>query len=352
MHDADRQETKSEPQQWPDEFDVELSDLPPATRSHHLLLRLHTLRENLRTTGQAAVERVREATQEAHQEMADEFDVEFSDLPPTLRSHYRLLQLLALKERLLAFMRPAQRRNDNELTTQSAGLPVHVRHPVRARVGKTLSALGLCATLLVLLLGNAPDLRNRLFSLFQPSPSASTQTTLTYSSFGIITIDDTPVAGIQRRLERHPATCPQTSTLQNFDPPLAMSGLGGSPLWVTGFTGSPATLVHLAPAPVPFPGWYQTMTFFIKAGTEAPILLQGGSQAGNESLAFSDPESTDPISAVFTIDLNNLGTSSYYVSQGEWEVTAINLYLPRAGCYSLQANWAGGTWTVYFAAGR
>jgi hypothetical protein len=37
---------------------------------------------------------------------------------------------------------------------------------------------------------------------------------------------------------------------------------------------------------------------------------------------------------------------------GEFSIWFDVLYLPGAGCYTLQASWPGGGWIVNFAAGR
>lgn len=361
MHDADRQKTSDiKRQELLDEFEVELSDLPPSERSHYALLRLNRLRETLRTTGQMAFERVRDAMQETRQaerqETNDEFEIEFSDLPPSRRSHYWLMRLLTLKERFQAFIRPARQAQSAEQAARN------VRHPVRARVGQTFSALALCATLLVLLLGNAPDLRNRLLGFFQQAAPTATPATssFTYSSIRVIVNGqngssvvigvDTPGTVGTGELGAHPSTCPKANSLQNFDAPLELPGVGAGPLWMTGFSGPTATIVHLAPAPDAAPGWYETLTLFIRKGATTPIMLQGGSQTSGDVLEFSDPQSLAPVDTTFTLDP---GTTTHdYRPQGEWEATSMNIYVPRAGCYYLQASWPGSTWMIYFAAGR
>ena len=44
--------------------------------------------------------------------------------------------------------------------------------------------------------------------------------------------------------------------------------------------------------------------------------------------------------------------SNHTTDDQQWNIRPINLYISQAGCYYLQASWDGGSWMVYFAAGR
>ncbi len=44
--------------------------------------------------------------------------------------------------------------------------------------------------------------------------------------------------------------------------------------------------------------------------------------------------------------------SNHTTDDQQWNMQPINLYIFQAGCYYLQASWDGGSWVVFFAAGR
>jgi|SRR5579885_48206 hypothetical protein len=349
------------------EFDVEISDLPPDKRSHFLLLKLANVRRRGRLAAQAfahlilhafAASRASSAQEEARED--EQFALEISDLPPSSRSHYLLLRLSALRARVRAllpfFPRPASQQRAPLTRTQR-----------RVRIGRALTTLGLCAALLVLLAGNVPDLRTRFLTLFQaPAPAATS--TSTYSSISILPIGKGQ--GVPIIVERHglpgspaqgtpgplPAVCPQASNLQSFMTPLDPPGVGGGPIWLTGFVGPTAALVDLQPLDTSLSsppgqkiGWYEGITVFIQRGFSGIITLRGLSQepggqvffASNNVLNFSDAMVLDSS----TFHLENVPNGS------EWQVTSINLIVPFAGCYTLEAAWPGGSWFAYFAAG-
>jgi hypothetical protein len=365
MDDADRQDHNvSEQQELLDEFEVELSDLPPSSRSHYLLLRLTALQKSLHETRQTVFAQTRARATQQSEITEDEFEVEFSELPPSSRSHYQLIWLVALKRRLLASIRG----NESERAAPShrATLPILARRSRRARIGQVLTTFGMCAALLVLLLGNAPDLRNQLAGLLHPpasTPTSVADISTTYSSVQIIhvlTTRTTRVAGhdTPTAFGSLPATCPRGTTLQRFLTSIDPPGLGGGPLWITGFDGPVAILRGLTPSPpdtslplgVVKNYWYTTLTLFIQKGYEGSIVLQGGEQNSGETLLFSDPELLNTHFAAY-IDLQDPTIQHLLISNGSWEMLSLRIHIPTAGCYYLQANWPTDSWTDYFAAG-
>src|SRR5581483_6351677 len=270
------------------EFDVEISDLPPDRRSHFLLLKL----VDAQRRGQAAAQTFVGATlstftagvernDEKDPRMDEQFALEISDLPPSTRSHYLLLKLTALRARvqtMLPFLRSPVDRPRAPLT----------RARRRMRIGRALTALGLCAVLVLLLVGNVPDLRAQLLTLLRAPAPASTPVTSTSfrSSISIFPIDQ----GVPIIVERHgppaspvqatpgplPMSCPQASNLEPFMTPPdptglgggLSGGLGGGPLWLTGFAGPTAALVDLQPLATSLSqghpiGWYESLTVFM-----------------------------------------------------------------------------------------
>jgi hypothetical protein len=346
------------------EFDVEISDLPPDKRSHFLLLKLANARRRGRIAAQALARATlqaaaaRDAEEEPRED--EQFALEISDLPPDRRSHYLLLRLAALKARARALLPFFPQR------AHQAHVPL-TRTQRRARIARALTTLGLCAALLVLLAGNVPDLRTRFLSLFRAPTPVTTSSSISSSAaiFPIGNGQGVPIIverrGLVGRPARNtpgplPAVCPRASNLQSFMTPLDPPGLGGGPIWLTGFAGPTAALVDLQPLETSLSsppgqriGWYEGVTVFIQRGFSGIITLRGLSQdpggqvlfANNNVLDFSDVMVLDSS----TFHLENVPNGS------AWLVTSVNLIVPFAGCYALEAAWPGGSWFAYFAAG-
>jgi hypothetical protein len=352
-----------------DEFDVEISDLPPDKRSHFLLLKLANTRRRGRMAAQTfarlmlnafAASRTSDAQEEARED--EQFALEISNLPPSARSHYLLLKLEEMKARVRALLPFSPRPAGHP------GAPL-TRPQRRMRIGRAMTALGLCATLLVLLIGNVPDLRTRFLTLFQaPAPAATSSTSIS-SSASIFTFG-TDQQGVPIIVERHglpgsqargrpgplPAVCPKASNLQSFMTPLDPPGVGGGPIWLTGFVGPTAALVDLQPLATSLSnppgekiGWYEGVTVFIQRGFSGLITLRGLSQEPGGQVFFA---SNNPLNFSDTMVLDSSTFHLEKVPNGsEWQVTSINLIVPFAGCYTLEAAWPGGSWFAYFAAG-
>jgi hypothetical protein len=338
-------------------LDVQISDLPPATRSHYLLLRLVEFNRRgqgiLQTCARSMQRTVVALTRrdDGTGPTEDEWFVfEISDLPPTTRSHYLLLRLTALKARLFFRSPPGQR--PTPLT----------RTWYRLRIGQVLTVLGLCASLALLLIGNVPDLRTQLRTLLRPSTPTATPTAA--ASVGSLE------QGVPIIVERHglpeqhtqgtpgplPAICPQASTLQPFMTPLDPPGLGDGPVWITGFVGPTASLVDLQPLGTSLShpqgqtvGWYEGLAVFVQRGFTGTITLQGESQGPGGQVFFAG-DNILSFNSVFDLDLSALRLHSF-PSGSQWLVTSLNLIVLFAGCYNLQAFWSTGKWSRYFAAG-
>lgn len=346
------------------EFDIEISDLPPDRRSHFLLLKLADVRRRGQTFVRAALHTfaadVKDSAEVSPGE-DEQFALEISDLPPSTRSHFLLLRLLALKARVRALL-PFRQRLDSQ---QRAPL---TRAQRRLRIGRALTALGLCAVLLLLLAGNVPDLRARLLTVFQPSTPAPAATSApVHAPTSIFSLGQ----GVPIIVERHgqalspaqgtpgplPTFCPQASTLQSFMTPLDPPGVGGGPVWLSGFVGPTAALVDLQPLGTSLShpqgqaiGWYEGLAVFIQRGFNGKITLRGESQ-GPGGLVFFAGDNILDFAPALTLDSNAFRLESA-PSGTEWLVTSINIIVPFAGCYTLTASWSDGSWSEYFAAGN
>ena len=300
---------------------------------------------------------------ETQRHAEDNVDIEISDLPPSARSHYLLLKLIALQARLrtkLAGLRRARGVSGNA----AAALPL-TRRQRRARIGQALTALGLCAALLVLLIGNVPNLRTRLVGLFEPPAPTPTPALVAYGS---ILTKNQSAAIIVKRPNSHlpnpaqgspgalPATCPQISPLKTFLTTLDPPGLGSGPLWLSGFDGPTAALLNLQPVktslsqpPGAIYGWYETLAVFVQRGFTGSLVLHGESQSKNGEVEFSYPNSLS-FAPDLILSLDD-PAGLHFIDNGQWEMTTVNVLVPTAGCYALHTAWSSYSWTQYFAAG-
>lgn len=370
MHDAEHQDSYEI--ESLDEFEVELSDLPPSSRSHYMLLRLHTLKNGLRATHQAFFASDEPAgsqiTSTGSQD--DEDEVEISDLPPSTRSHYRLLRLIALKKRLLASIQqffargPGNPRADT-VSPPRASQRTRGWRPTRARVGQVLTTFGICAALLILLLGNDPALPNRLSALVHSAttPASTANGTIVYTSVQIVNVNSAGATPIDTRIHADspgplPTACPQANTLHQFPPSFnaPSPGIGNGLLWVIGFTGPAAALSNLRHIPPSLQiqegfQWAATLDLFIEKGYNENFTLQGEDQLSGVNLQFSDINMR-VAGPLFSFGLQNLATQPLLIDDGPWDILPVNVYLPGAGCYFLEIDWSNGSQMIYFAAGR
>ena len=301
-----------------------------------------------------------EATNDAH---VNDFDLEISDLPPTERHHYTLIKLAALFQRLRAALTGSKYAEPPD--DAAARL---ARRKRRGKIGRSLTAVGLCAALLLLLVGNAPALRTRFLGFLTQPASTPTPVPagLAFSSQRSVPIIvggryNIPNRQNQSPLGSLPATCPRASMLQFFltpFDPLDPLGLGNGPLWITGFVGPTAALMSLQPFGASFAhppgsivGWYENLAIFLQKGFPDTIILQGQSQDSGNPVLFA---SAGSLNFSPTLVLNTQHSSAQQpILDGSWEIISINLFVPDAGCYALQASWPHNTsWLYYFAAGK
>jgi hypothetical protein len=161
-----------------------------------------------------------------------------------------------------------------------------------------------------------------------------------------------------------PATCPQGSPLVDFDPAAIIPGVGGSDVWlvVGAFIGSHgsgsgqraiAEIGSFRPSDYTRFGWPVQVMVLVKSDLTQTITLTGRDLRTGYSLWLSPeantPGSIEEATPVATIDPIQPMAST---SDGLWHIWFGVLYLPGAGCYTAQASWPAGGWTVTFAAGR
>ncbi len=170
-------------------------------------------------------------------------------------------------------------------------------------------------------------------SAIQPSSIALTATA---------TINISPPA-VEVPLGQLPNTCPRgpepMSVTGRYGP-----GIGGYPLWVAGFAPPYASLVWLgAGEPMKY-GWPFKVGWVAKRTYTGTVRIRGADLANGQPLWFNINQ-VDSISPIL-----NLSGATTLQFDG-WTDFPSYVYIPRAGCYSLEAEWEGGMWRVSFAAG-
>jgi len=159
------------------------------------------------------------------------------------------------------------------------------------------------------------------------------------------------VISVQDNLGPVPQNCPQ-NTPQGPDSPPFPSFVGGTPLWITGFDGSSTTLTHLKHAKQLELGWFQQITLVLQSNYAGDVMLQGGDMNDNAPLFFDTVPADQGLTALLTLKSTDSSLSNHTAGDQSWISFTTNVYVPAAGCYYLSAEWADGSWTVYFAAGK
>src|SRR6185312_16165260 len=165
-------------------------------------------------------------------------------------------------------------------------------------------------------------------------------------------IDGTPqVVSVQDSLGPVPQDCPQ-NTAQSLDAPPFPSAIGGRPLWITGFDGPGASLTHLKRAKQPGLGWYQQITLLLASNYPSAVEIRGADIHNNAPILFESIPYDQSLTAFLMLDPADPSFSNHTIGDQSWIVMTTKLYVPASGCYSISAQWNGGNWTAYFAAGK
>jgi hypothetical protein len=126
-------------------------------------------------------------------------------------------------------------------------------------------------------------------------------------------------------------------------------GIGGYPAWAVGFGGpvawrSAGGIVGQQPTQY---GWPEKVLWVVKRSYPGSVRLRGANLADGVPLWF---EIGGRREATVAPVLKALEPAIPYQTEG-WAEFPSYLYIPRAGCYTLEAEWEGGFWRVIFAAG-
>jgi hypothetical protein len=164
-----------------------------------------------------------------------------------------------------------------------------------------------------------------------------------------------------------PPNCPPSASLVPFAPDAIIPGVGGPDVWLVAgsfyFSGSPSAptqtqthaIAHLGSlsrsAYTPY-GWPVLVQVLVASGFTQAITVTGNDLHTGYPLWLAPGPNPVPAAAapIFTTTPRQ-PEGSVGDAQQSWNIWFGALYLPGAGCYTLQASWPGGGWTVHFAAG-
>lgn len=234
-----------------------------------------------------------------------------------------------------------------------------------ARFARTVALVGLALVVtLDVLLANSPRLRAGIGTSLAGPTASPTESRFTIVSSGSVQITfatvipsptpfptPTPFAP---PLGAIPTNCTPSATQPSVGG-FGATAVGAGSVWVDAFDGAHATVAMARDASDPYSpyGWPIPFALAFKSGFTQPVTLRGESLADGHPLwfTFDGAEEMTPV-PLFTLDpgdARGLNVSSDRTGVHWWNGS---LYLPRSGCFALEASWPGGQWRAVFAAGR
>lgn len=123
--------------------------------------------------------------------------------------------------------------------------------------------------------------------------------------------------------------------------------VGESPIWAVGPVGPHATIELGGRTKW---GWRAKVLLMIEPRHEGTVTVRGTSADGGSPIWFktSGRFVLGPTTEL-VLDPQNPGIP---VQHGQWKEWPSTFYIPKAGCYFLEAQWDGGSWRLPFAAGK
>lgn len=241
------------------------------------------------------------------------------------------------------------------------------RPALRARLWWFSTAVCLALLLAQVVFANVPNWRVDIAQLFvHPTPSPSSMSYLAVATDIAIPPDaaklfrgkkglywrvtTAPIVPLDGVLGPAPTFCQQSSITKNYNAP-TFPGLGGGPLWITGFDGPRAVLNQLPRATPPQYGWFQQVLLIIPTDFTGRLTLTGGAMGNIAPLWFSRFPFKERVMLIAVNSLDHTPPGDTFTDH-RWNITPVDLYITRADCYYLQAIWPGGSWVVFFAAGK
>jgi hypothetical protein len=159
-------------------------------------------------------------------------------------------------------------------------------------------------------------------------------------------------ATLARLVDPPPTSCPPGPPPKVVSPDYGLA-VGQAPAWAVGFSSGKhgpvllfEGLTRLGPH-----GFYEKVLWVIQPGYSHVVHLTGSYGSSGPALWFQIGDSAPTTNAA----LEPASPGAYPVNPAEPNQAFINfpsyLFIPQAGCYSLEAAWPDGHWRTAFAAG-
>jgi hypothetical protein len=153
-----------------------------------------------------------------------------------------------------------------------------------------------------------------------------------------------------------PSSCPATSSIGTATATLgemtyyADPAFGSPPVWMLGLNGDPTRhVVHFVERYPPLfytPNGWRWRILVVSAPGYTDGLTLSGQETGGGTTAALYMDTGSGLTPKLVLNASRPITKG--LAWAEWP---IYVYLPKADCYQLNAQWQGGSWSIYFAAG-
>jgi hypothetical protein len=143
-----------------------------------------------------------------------------------------------------------------------------------------------------------------------------------------------------------PTTCVNVAPTATVGP--LTGAVGAAPFWIGGFVGPQATIrLGTAGDPhVPY-GWHGALSWTAQPGFTSKVTVTGANMSGGGQLWFQASGGAASLAV-----LDPLAAPTQPAGGARWATGSFLVFVPRGGCYTLQATWPGGSWQITFAAGN
>jgi len=179
-----------------------------------------------------------------------------------------------------------------------------------------------------------------------PPSSAAPTPTLSTKPTSPSTPVPAPTTQQFSRLGRVPQDCPPGPTPQPSLPGIGPA-IGSSKVWAIGFSGSHADIPIPSYDTYTQHGWTWKIIWEVGPDYTQLVTIRGGELRSGTPLwfQFAGNPTTSPV-----LDPRHPDHPGSSVGT-DWAEWGSYVFIPRAGCYYLQASWLGGSWRINFAAG-
>jgi hypothetical protein len=223
-------------------------------------------------------------------------------------------------------------------------LPGPQTPPSRSRRARLLSICGAAVLVLLVITLGVPQVRGTLDQRLTAQPTPTVRAPLAPGPTPVL-VPSLPAPA----LAAAPTTCPRPPALTVATVPFFGPAIGQSPVYLSGLsTPDLAASPRVTPVVYTAYGWEVMLLWAVEPGYTQPVTLHALRLIDGQPLSLSVGFFQAPALAA-TLDPNATSDSA----QGaHWNTWFGSLFVPGAGCYALQAAWAGGSWQIPFAVGR